>query len=129
MKWIICFHESKNIGIWKLFTRHRPKFGHVFAVYYDVKLDAWSKIEYTTRGFNLMWFRGEDADFLIYDLVKNCICIEVEENKNPTFLPRWLYCVSFIKHVCGISKPWILTPYQLYCELRNSGGKAIFIDN
>ena len=76
-----------------------------------------------------MWFRGEDADFLIYDLVKNCICIEVEDNKNPTFLPRWLYCVSFIKHVCGISKPWILTPYQLYCELRNSGGKAIFIDN
>ena len=30
------------------------------------------------------------------------------------------------KHFAGIRSPWILTPYQLYCELIKNGAKRIF---
>lgn len=128
MKWIICFKEAKNDGIWRIFTKHRPGFGHVFAVCYDVELDTWFKFEFATERFNFSWNRYEEADYLVGDMVKNCTCIELESQANTIALPRFLYCVSFIKHVIGVSKPWILTPYQLYCELHKLGGKEIFLD-
>jgi len=127
MRWVICFKEAKNLGIWRLFTRHRPDFGHVFAVCYDTEMDTWYKFEYATQRFNFEWMRREEADWLIADLMYNCTCLQIEGRKNPVYLPRWLYCVSFIKHVVGINKPWILTPYQLYCELRKMGAEDIFL--
>lgn len=127
MKWIICFKEAENIGLWRIFTKHRQGFGHVFAVCFDPELDTWFKFEYATQRFNFEWLRDQQADWLVADLMFNCVCLEVESKRNPIYLPRWLYCVSFVKHICGINKPWILTPYQLYCELRKSGGKDIFL--
>ena len=126
MNWVICFKKAKNIGLWKLFTSRRPDFGHVFAVHYSVDLDSWFKFEYSTQRFHFDCYRGEDADYLIHDLVENCTCISIDHLHSFSYLPRWLYCVSFVKHMVGISKPWILTPYQLYCELINSGGEVIF---
>ena len=55
MKWIICFCESKNIGLWKLFTKHRKGFSHVYAVTYDPELYLWKKLEFTTTGFNMKY--------------------------------------------------------------------------
>lgn len=127
MKWIICFKEAKNLGIWRVFTKHRPDFGHVFAVCYDAELNTWYKFEYATQRFTFEWLREVEADYLVADMMFNCTCLEIDSKKNPIYLPRWLYCVSFIKHIAGINKPWILTPYQLYCELRKSGGKDIFL--
>lgn len=128
MKWIICFKESYNIGIWKFFTRKRPDFSHVFAVCYDVELDTWFKFEFATENFNFEWFRYEEADYLVGDMIQNCHCVEIEPQSNSIPLPRLLYCVSFVKHIVGIRKPWILTPYQLYCELHKLGGKDIFLN-
>ena len=105
MKWIICFKESQNIGIWKIFTKNKPGFSHVFAVCYDPELDTWFKFEFATEKFNFEWNRYEEADYLVGDMVKNCTCIEIEPKSNGIALPRLLYCVSFIKHIVGIRIP------------------------
>ena len=57
---------------------------------------------------------------------KNTIFIEYEPTNNHIWLPRLLYCVSFIKHLCNIRNIFVLTPYQLYCELLKRGGQVIF---
>ena len=126
MKWIICFCESKNIGIWKYFTKHRFGFSHVYAVNYDPELDLWKKLELTTNGFHFHTLKGEKATELVLNMHLGGECLEIDVKDKPIYMPRLFYCVSFIKHLCNIRKFWILTPYQLYCELRRLNGKVIF---
>ena len=126
MNWIICFKKANNIGTWRLFTAHRPDFGHVFAVRYDPELDLWIRFECASQRFNFELLSEEAADYLVYDMVENCLCVEVEAVDNSIYAPRWLYCVSFVKHIIGIRKPWVLTPYQLYCELIKKEHRIIF---
>ena len=126
MKWVICFCESENIGMWKTFTKKHHGFSHVFAVHFDGKLKLWKKIEFTTHGFNIEILKGKKANELVLFMLMCCKCIEYEPENNPIYVPRLMYCVSFIKHLCGISKFWLLTPYQLYCELLKRKGKVIF---
>lgn len=126
MKWIICFCESPNIGLWKLFTKYRFGFSHVYAVNYDPDLDIWRKVEITTHGFNFETVNGEKATQLVLEMHLCNKCVEVEVDNKPVYLPRLFYCVSFIKHLCNIRKFWIWTPYQLYCELLKRKGSIIF---
>lgn len=127
MKWIICFRPALNIGIWKLFTLHRPDFQHVYAVRYDPDLKIWITFEFASQRFNFEWCSGEEAAYLVGDLFENHKCIEIEASEGkPILTPRFMYCVSFVKHIVGINNPFILTPYQLYCELIKRGGKPIF---
>ena len=129
MKWIICFCESKNIGLWKLFTKYRYGFSHVYAVRYEPELDLWQKVEITTNGFDFKTLKGEKATELVLNMHLGGECIEIDVKDKPIYIPRLFYCVSFIKHLCNIRKFWILTPYQLYCELRRLNGKVIFEAN
>jgi|TARA_R100000081_G_C4780543_1_gene151219 hypothetical protein len=129
MKWIICFCESKNIGIWKYFTKHRIGFSHVYAVNYDVELDLWKKIEFTTNGLVFHTLKGQKATELVLNMHLGGECVEIDVKDKPIYMPRLFYCVSFIKHLCNVRKFWILTPYQLYCELRRLNGKVIFEAN
>lgn len=126
MKVIICFEGDKNIGLWELFTKHRKGFSHVFVIHYDVDNDIWIKFEYATQRFVIDTYKGEDADRLVAYLANNCICLDCEVNPSPILAPRLTYCVSFAKHFVGIRNPFILTPYQLYCELIKRGAKRIF---
>lgn len=126
MKWIICFCESPNTGFWKIFTQKRPEFSHVFAVQYIPELKHWVKFEFATQGFNFIAVKGKHADHLVAFMIEKCVCVEYEPTHNQIWLPRLLYCVSFIKHLCNIRKLFVLTPYQLYCELLKRGGKVIF---
>ena len=127
MKWIICFRPAVNIGIWKLFTLHRPDFQHVYAVRYDPDLKIWITFEFASQRFNFEWCSGEEAAYLVGDLFENHKCVEIEASEGkPILTPRFMYCVSFVKHIVGINNPFILTPYQLYCELIKRGGKPIF---
>jgi len=129
MKWIICFCESKNIGLWKLFTKYRYGFSHVYAVRYEPELDLWQKVEITTNGFDFKTLKGEKATELVLNMHLGGECIEIEVKDKPIYIPRLFYCVSFIKHLCNVRKFWIWTPYQLYCELRRLNGKVIFEAN
>lgn len=129
MKWIVCFCESKNIGIWKLFTLGKPSFSHVFAVRYDKETDVWIKLEFGTERFHCSVFRGEQATPMIQALFDFCTCVEYETTDNAITMPRAMYCVSFIKHLVGLKGFWMVTPYQLYCELIKKGGKPIFVQS
>jgi len=126
MKLIICFEDTGNVGPWKLFTSHRKGFGHVFVISYDVDNDIWIKFECASQRFVVDTYKGEDADYLVGYLIENCICLDCEVESTMTYIPRWTYCVSIAKHFAGIRSPWILTPYQLYCELIKNGAKRIF---
>ena len=37
-----------------------------------------------------------------------------------------MYCVSFVKHIVGVNKFWVMSPHQLYCELLKNGAKPMF---
>ena len=87
MKWIICFRKADNIGTWRLFTAHRPDFGHVFAVRYDPNLDLWLRFECASQRFNFELLSGEEADYLAYDMTENCICVEIESEENTIHTP------------------------------------------
>ena len=64
MNWIICFKSANNIGPWKLFTSHRPDFGHVFAVRYDPDLKMWIRFECASQKFNFeLSYRGKKPIF------------------------------------------------------------------
>lgn len=125
MKWIVCFCESKNIGLWKLLTKHRVGFSHVYAVNYDPKLDIWRKVEIASNGFNFETLRGDEATKLVLTMFTHK-CIEFETGDDFIYIPRLMYCVSFVKHLCNIDKFWLITPYQLYCELLKQKGKVTF---
>jgi len=124
--WIICFRNSPNFGLWRLFTFWRPDFGHVFAVRYVPELDAWQRFECASERFIFETLFEDDAVWLIHHLIHECTCIEVEGLDSPIQMPGIMYCVSFVKHLVGIRNPFILTPYQLYCELLKREHKFIF---
>lgn len=126
MKWIICFCESKNIGLWKHFTKHREGFSHVFAIKYDPQYEIWTKYEFSTQGFRFENYTDAEADLLWANMINYWTCLEVEVKNKPIYMPRLMYCVSFIKHIVGLNKFWVLTPYQLYCELLNNGAVLMF---
>lgn len=126
MKWIIVFSKSANYGPWRLFTLHRPDFGHVYAVRYDSELDVWIRFECASERLNFELLRDEEADLLFHHISTNCTCVEIAVDSGPIYFPRWLYCVSFVKHIVGCNKISVCTPYQLYCELIKNGGRVLF---
>lgn len=127
MKWIFCFRETENIGLWRLFTFHRPQFGHVYCVRYEPSIESWIFAECSSKKINFDILRGEEADLLVHDMLNECICVECEQVDNEVIqAPRWLYCTSFANHIAGLKSFFIFTPYQLYCELIKRGGRVIF---
>ena len=126
MKWIFCFRESPNRGLWKLFTLFRPNFGHVYCIRFVPEEGFWLYMECASQRMIVEALRDNEADEVVYDMINNCTCVEIEQLKETIQIPRWLYCVSFATHVAGIRGTFIYTPYQLYCELLKKGGSIIF---
>ena len=50
-----------------------------------------------------------------YKLISVDMDVDPLKHHNPLGL---LYCVSLVKKLLGINKPWIFTPYQLYKYLK-----------
>ncbi|OUU63394.1 MAG: hypothetical protein CBC24_09160 [Candidatus Pelagibacter sp. TMED64] len=129
MKWIVCFAPHSNRGIWRLFTFWRPKYQHVFAVRYDLSVLSWIYVECSSKRMNFDLYKDDKATHLIDYLINECECIEIEVKDSLVYFPTILYCVSFVKHLLGIRNMFLLTPYQLRCELIKQGGSAIFTKN
>jgi hypothetical protein len=60
--------------------------------------------------------------------MENFTCLDVVVRDKPVYMPRLMYCVSFVKHIVGLNKFWVLSPYQLYCELIKDGAQIMFDD-
>lgn len=131
MKWIVCFSGRKQTGFYRFFTKKTPKFTHCHVMRYDAEADVWIWLEYHSDGLRFRVEKSDNADYMINVAMEKFICIEVEADKVKSNLPQfqwpWLYCVTFCKHVVGVNKWWILTPYALYCELLKRDGTEIFI--
>ena len=125
-KWIIAFTPHVNRGTWRLFTFWRPQHQHCFATRYDTKLDAWIYVECSSKKFHFDLLTDDKATELVDYLMKECECVQIAIKPQTVYHPRWLYCVSFIKHLVGIRGFFVLTPYQLRCELLKLGGEVIF---
>ena len=126
MNWIICFCKSDNRGPWRFFTSHRPDYSHVFAVRYDIYTQTWIRLDFASEKFHCDVVKDEDATELVAALKEYCTCLEYEAQENLTYTPVGFYCVSFIKHLLGIRRFWLVTPYQLHCELLKRGATPIF---
>ena len=126
MNWIVCFTPHVNRGTWQWFTFWRPKHQHCFAVRYDTNVRAWLVLECSSQQVNYDVLQKKDADELIRYMVEDCECIEIKVTGKTVYLPRLMYCVSFVKHILGINNIFILTPYHLRCELLKRGGNVIF---
>lgn len=68
----------------------------------------WLTVEPTQKGLNV--HHGED-------LPKGTLYCKVSLN-NINWRPFFPSCVGLVKHMCGINKPFIFTPWQLYNYLR-----------
>ena len=125
-KWIVCFTPHVNRGTWQWFTFWRPEHQHCFAVRYNAKIRSWLTLECSSQRVNFEVLKGKEADELVRYIVDFCECIEIEVKGETVYLPRLMYCVSFVKHLIGIRNMLILTPYHLRCELLKRGGTVIF---
>lgn len=123
---IVCFCESQNYGTWRLFTFWRKGFNHCYIVDYDPKAKVWLKAECASKSMVFNAYKEDESDLLVGSLIEYATCVDATGTKTAIYFPRWLYCVSFVKHFLGINKWWIITPYQLYCELRRQGHQHIF---
>ena len=126
MKWIVCFTPHSNRGTWRWFTFWRPQHQHVFATRYETSIKSWVFVECSSRQLNFEILKDDSATELIHYLTTECECVEIETKGAIVYLPRLLYCVSFIKHLVGVRNIFILTPYQLRCEFLKRRGNVIF---
>ena len=108
----IGFSEREGLHFWDVFTT--KKFRHCFAFKWDgfnwiviESLGCVLEVEILPYGEDddvpqIM----EDAGYLITQMKR------VEHNKY--IFRGWMTCVTVVKHLLGIRKPWIVTPKQLY---------------
>lgn len=132
-KVIVAFTKTDQKGFWKWAIGKHINFSHCWVVFYQAESDTWNWLEYNNCGFKFISKNGgEGATEMLAILVEHCTCVEIRPkrrySKVPQYLWPWLYCVSFCKHVVGVSKWSAITPYQLYCELLKRGGKEIFTE-
>ena len=112
--------------MWRWCTR--PYFRHVCMMRYDLDFDVWLFVEWSSRRLYVELYRGEDVDGIFYKFREEGVLLAIdtqtlEKNSRPR-MP--LYCVSWAKQLLGIDAPFILTPYQLSCELLKRGADVIF---
>jgi len=133
----IVFDKEERVAV---ITLNRPeKLNAVTRMMIDELKDALEKVEiddeirviptpgHSHQDISVIAETDGGVIAVVGDLFENHKCIEIESDYGSAIcLPRLIYCVSFVKHILGINNPFILTPYQLYCELIKRGGKPIF---
>lgn len=124
-RWFVGFIEAEVPWWLRLLTR--PNFRHVVALRYDHRFDVWIFIEWSSRRLFVENYKGEEIDPVLAKLRAEGGMLALDVTTRTNFAPRApLYCVSWTKQLLGISAPWVLTPWQLACELRRRGAGVIF---
>ncbi len=75
--------------MWKLFTKGRKGFSHVFAIRYDTKNDIWTKYEFSTHGFRFESYKGEEADILFANMMNYWTCLDVVVEDKPVYIANY----------------------------------------
>lgn len=124
--WMIGFGPCKDMArFWRLFTREG--FQHCFAMRLDPHTNVWLFFEWSGWGTNVESMGYEEGLNLMAWLSDNggtMLSVEATREKYSAF-PKLTWCVPAIAHLLGI-KTAAITPWQLFCALRQKGGRVIF---
>jgi len=110
MRAIICFGPSKNRWLRKFLSRD---FQHCFVILY-----TGGKALVVDPAPNFVIYRIYDEDKVHAYGREICHAVSVEVKENDTSMFGIHTCVSHIKRIIGLDKRWILTPRQLYNEVK-----------
>jgi hypothetical protein len=100
---------------------------------YDPQKEIWILVEYNFGHLFVETLDPEEVD-KIFRMIsqKNGKIVKVPVKHNlprfPVIMKSWIKehsCVSYVQRLIGMSKFWIFTPYQLYCELKKKGFSEI----
>jgi hypothetical protein len=124
--WFVVFSDTEpdQADWWRWLTR--PGFRHVFALGVDRK-GRWFLIDWTWDTVALVSLDGLEVDQLVLgiQLTGGRILKFHRWPSRARRTPVLCWCVPFIKHLIGLPSH-ALTPYQLYCDMLNSGATHAF---
>ena len=112
---------------WKWICRDGYK--HVYAMRYDPNMDCWILCEWLGFRLHIELLRGEKVEALFHQASQSggMVSYESEYRDGLAFNFRMpIYCVTWAKHLLGLQLCPAVTPYQLFCALRNRGGSVMF---
>lgn len=128
--WLILFVPGPHRGWHDYFTR--PEFRHVYAMTHYPEIDKWLVVDWSSSGFTCEHLPHDDAMInlaLCKDAGYRVLAVKstMDRAKKVTRYPRFpVFCVSFIKHLTGITTFFPITPFQLYRHLTKTGASQIF---
>ena len=122
-EWLIYFHNTRTTKYAKWIWWLKPPYGfsHCGALKYISELDSWEHIHFTHAGIRTEIISADKASKFLEYLYQFEILICPVKDDWHLFRIKELSCVSFIMRLIGFYRWWIITPYQLYCALRNAG--------
>ena len=130
-EWLVFFYENNDFHRSHKFFK--KGFKHCGVMSYDPQKEIWILVEYNFGHLFVETLDEEEVD-KIFRMIsqKNGKIIQVPVKYNlprfPVIMRSWIKehsCVSYVQRLLGMSKFWIFTPYQLYCELKKKGFSEI----
>lgn len=128
--WLIIFIDKEEPNAWwDYFFHTRKGFKHVFAMAYQPGSYHWLFMDWTSKYLQFWMYHPERANDVI-KWAKNSanatiVSYRPTKQKNSVFNVPVLYCTEAIKHLLGLKKFFIWTPWQLYKYLMRTGGTEI----
>ena len=125
-RWVIYFIDRKPKYWFDLFTR--SGFRHCFIYGYDPLSNAWIAFDFAINGIFINVLTEKQMIYTHNKLLKEhtatALIIENRDKSERTFSWVPMYCVSAIKSMIGMKNRFIITPYQLFCALKNKVSKS-----
>jgi hypothetical protein len=119
--WLIFFIDQGKRGWWDWFTR--PGFRHVtMLTHYN---GNWTMVECSSRRFRIRYMLPDEIETLMRSA--GDVLVVSPGIRNEVHLPRMFTCVGLVKHLLGVGWPLVLTPFQLYRKLLESGHGQHFL--
>ena len=129
--WLVVFTDGNtNRKYWWDYVFHTRKgFRHVFAIAYQPGSYHWILVDWTSKYMQTWIYHPERAKDVI-NWAKNeknatIVSYRPRQDKNSVFNVPVLYCTEAIKHLLGIKRFFVWTPWQLYKYLMSTGGNEI----
>jgi len=128
-RWWFVFHDQQAAGAdwWEVFTRHRPGFGHVFALC-EPSPDVTLIVNPQPGRVETLTIEGPPYHLLRQYGGGGCRVMVVEMAPSVVALvPRgWaVTCASYVAYAAGISFRGV-TPFQLYRRIIKLGGEQVW---
>jgi len=129
--WIVIFRDVVDAGpFWWDYVFHTRKgFRHVCAIAYQPNSYHWIYVDWTSKYMQTWIYHPQRAKDVIEwakkDANATLVSYRPRQDKNSVFNIPVLFCTEAMKHLLGIKRFFIWTPWQLYKYLMRTGGTEI----